>query len=189
MPPDNAFNPKPRRSANHRADSACHVPGSTARFGLTRVPGIMPNFIALLVTALLLAMPGSALACTILPDEPARIFQGSDSIVLAEPVEISTNPEEAGRYQNVHSYQQTVVWKVVKAWKGTSSAGERFATTARISTGDPCSAWDVIRDYQPRILRSVADGSFQLYHADPLSWAAPQLDALREEHDPSGERP
>ena len=34
-PPNNAFKPKPLRSTNHMAGKACHVAGSTARFGLT----------------------------------------------------------------------------------------------------------------------------------------------------------
>jgi len=37
--PNNAFKPKPLRSTNHMADTACHVAGSTARLGLTWVLG------------------------------------------------------------------------------------------------------------------------------------------------------
>ena len=34
-PPNNSFKPKPLRSTKHMAGKACHVFGSTARFGLT----------------------------------------------------------------------------------------------------------------------------------------------------------
>ena len=33
--PNNAFKPKPLRSTKHRAEKACPMFGSTARFGLT----------------------------------------------------------------------------------------------------------------------------------------------------------
>ena len=35
MAPNNAFKPKPLRSTKHMAEKACHVFGSTTRFGLT----------------------------------------------------------------------------------------------------------------------------------------------------------
>ena len=143
----------------------------------------MPNIIAPLVTALLLATSKSALACSIFPEEPALIFKNSDAVVLAEPLEISPRPEEIEWPKEDYSYQQTVIWRIVKVWKGNFTIGETFATTSRIGASDPCSGWDVIRDHQPNILRSVAGSSFQLYYAAPVTWAAPQLDALKEDHD------
>src|SRR5690606_1441972 len=41
MAPNNAFKPKPLRSANHMAGRACHVLRSTTRFGLTWVLGLV----------------------------------------------------------------------------------------------------------------------------------------------------
>ena len=35
LSPNNAFKPKPLRSTKHMAEKACHVFGSTTRFGLT----------------------------------------------------------------------------------------------------------------------------------------------------------
>ncbi|TWT22408.1 hypothetical protein FQY83_05095 [Luteimonas marina] len=142
----------------------------------------MPNLIAPLVTALLLAVSKPALACSIFPEDPARIFKDSDSVVLAEPLEISPGAEEIERPKENYSYQQTVTWQVIKVWKGNFTIGETFATTSWISTSDPCSGWNVVRDHQPQILRSVADSSFQLYYAAPVAWASPQLDALKEDH-------
>lgn len=40
MRPDNAFKPKPLRSAKYLANTARHVPGSTMRLGLTRALGV-----------------------------------------------------------------------------------------------------------------------------------------------------
>src|SRR3546814_20394448 len=39
--PNNAFKPKPLRSANHMAGKDCHVLRSTARLGLTSVLGLL----------------------------------------------------------------------------------------------------------------------------------------------------
>src|SRR5690606_3936475 len=149
----------------------------------------MPNFIALLFTALLLATSGSVLACSIFPNEPAYVLESSESVVLAEPLEISPSPEEIGGYKGNFSYLQTVTWRIVKVWKGSFASGETVSTTARISTSEPCSGWDAVLDYQPKILHSAAHHSFRLYYAATVDWAAPQLDALRKEHDKFGERP
>ena len=143
----------------------------------------MSNFISLLATALLLSTPNLALACSIFPAEPREVFETSDSLVLAHPTEISPTPEEAKQLQWHYSYQQIVTWKVDKSWKGSLTDGETFVTEWRINSRDPCSGWGLIRDYQPKILRSVAGSSFQLYIAAPVDWAAPQLDALKEAHD------
>ena len=153
------------------------------RAGLTQALGVMPKITVPLVTALFLAASKSTLACSIIPEEPASIFRKSDSVVLAEPLEISPRPEEVERPKESYSYQQTVTWRVVRVWKGNSRIGETFATTARISASDPCSGWDVIHDHQPRIFLSVAESSFQLYYAVSAAAAAPQLDALKEAHD------
>ena len=39
--PNNAFKPKPLRSTKYMAEKACHVFGSTTRFGLTQALGLM----------------------------------------------------------------------------------------------------------------------------------------------------
>ena len=117
------------------------------------------------------------------------MLESSESVVLAKPLEISPSPEEIGGYKGNFSYLQTVTWRIVKVWKGSFASGETVSTTARISTSEPCSGWDAVLDYQPKILHSAADHSFRLYYAATVDWAAPQLDALRKEHDKFGERP
>src|SRR3546814_9173269 len=45
--PNNAFKPKPLRSAKHMAGTACHVLRSTTRLGLTSVLGVFPTIMAI----------------------------------------------------------------------------------------------------------------------------------------------
>ena len=49
--PNNAFKPKPLRSANHMAGTACHVLRSTTRLGLTWVLGLVSRTVGAKVQA------------------------------------------------------------------------------------------------------------------------------------------
>jgi len=141
----------------------------------------MRNLIAPLVTALLLATPNLVLACVIFPHEPSHVFKYSDSLVLAQPLEISPAPDEAGRLKGESSYQQTVTWRVLKTWKGSLAEGDTFRTELKISRSDPCSGWGVVRDYEAKILHSMEGSSLELYYAVHVDSVAPQLDALKKD--------
>ena len=43
VPPNNSFKPKPLRYTKGMAGKACHVFGSTTRFGLTQALGLRPR--------------------------------------------------------------------------------------------------------------------------------------------------
>src|SRR5690606_15838213 len=61
-PPNNAFKPKPLRSAQHMAGTACHVLCSTTRLGLTWVLGLVSRTaVAVVLGSLKPAASGIAL--------------------------------------------------------------------------------------------------------------------------------
>ena len=65
MAPNNAFKPKPLRSANHMAGRACHVLHSTTRFGLTWVLALMAEDYVLFAGILAGSMAAWLLPCVV----------------------------------------------------------------------------------------------------------------------------
>jgi len=83
----------------------------------------MSKIIALIVLFLL---PSVALACSCSGAPTEERFAGASAVVIAEATAVSTRtmintPER-------HVERQTVLWTVLKAWKGSYSAGETFTT-------------------------------------------------------------
>ncbi len=147
----------------------------------------MQTFIAVLVTAILLATPKLAVACTLFPDDPSTVFRNYDSIFLAHPLEISPSPDEIEQLKENVSYQQTVTWHVIRSWKGRFTDGDTFVTVRKIDRSDPCSGWGVTRGYEPKIFHSLVDSSPHAYDAFPVDIAILQLNALKEEYERTGE--
>ena len=63
--PNNAFKPKPLRSANHMAGKACHVLCSTARLGLTLALALMAEDYVLFAGILAGSMAAWLLPCVV----------------------------------------------------------------------------------------------------------------------------
>ena len=103
----------------------------------------MPKFIASLAATLLLTLSGPAHACAIVPASPEEIFGDYRSVFLARPLAMSPSPEEIERLAKNAPYQQTVIWQVVRVWKGDHRAGDTFVTTGGFDSSQSCSGWGV----------------------------------------------
>ena len=146
----------------------------------------MPKFIASLLTAVLLTTSKLVLACSLFPEEPSVVFNYSESLVLAEPIEISPDPKDIGKVEGHYFFEQTVTWRVLKVWKGSLRDGETFVTTSKYDTMSPCSGWGIIHRYSPNILHSSADSSLGLYIAAHIDTAVPVFNTLKDEAEGAG---
>jgi len=175
------------RSSRRRFMASCYLSASgccrfgctSLRRGLTQVLGAMRTTIAMLVTAALLMTTQRAAACTIFwDDRPDTIFQKSDSVFLAYPLKISPDPDEIQQLRPDAFFQQTVIWRVVRSWKGNLSAGDTVVTVRSIDRMDACSGWSVTTRYDPRILYSSGDASPAVIQGLSLEDATLQLNRL-----------
>jgi len=139
----------------------------------------MSYFLALGLIALLLGAPSSAHACSLLPPDAEATFERSDSVVLARPIEITPEPSEARKDDGEDFYKQNVTWLVLYIWKGGFTQEDRFVTTNVIRTHDPCAGWDVIRDYQPRLVYLSGESPFASYYSIELAGAFQFLRSLQ----------
>ena len=139
----------------------------------------MRNIIAMLVTATLLIATQRAVACTIFwDDRPDTILQNSDSVFLAYPLKISPDPDELRQLKPDAFFQQTVIWRVVRSWKGNLSSGDTVVTVRSIDRKDACSGWSVTTRYDPRILYSSGSAPPAIIQGLSLEDATLQLDRL-----------
>ena len=139
----------------------------------------MPKLIASLATTVLLTLSGATQACTIFPDSPEEIFKKYGSVLLARPLAMSPSPEEIERLPTNAPYQQTVIWQVVRAWKGDHKAGDTFVDIGRFDPTNSCSGWVITLNYEPQIFSLVAGSTFHQHHALAAARAALEFDALK----------
>lgn len=139
----------------------------------------MPKFIGSVATTLLLTLSGPTQACALFPGSPEEIYKHNDSVILARPLAMSPRAEEVERLTTNVPYQQTVIWQVVRVWKGDHRAGDTFVATGGFDASDPCSGWGVTRSYEPRLFYSVAGSTLQQYHGVSVARTAPRFDALK----------
>ena len=140
----------------------------------------MPSFLAVRSALLLLITPTYVHACSLLPPDAEEAFTRSDYVVLARPIEITPEPSGTGKENGEESYSQNVTWQVLYRWKGSFKQDDRFVTTNVIHRRDPCAGWDVIRDYQPRLVYSSGESPFASYYSIELSGALQFLRSLQE---------
>lgn len=139
----------------------------------------MPKFAVLLATALLLTLSSAAQACALIPDSPEEIFENYGSVFLARPLAMSPSPEEIERLPTSAPYQQTVIWQVVRVWKGEHRVGDTFVQTGRFDSRDPCSGWGITWGDEPQIFSLVSESTFSQHYGLPAAQAALQFDALK----------
>ena len=139
----------------------------------------MPKFIVSLVTSVLVTLSAAAQACALIPDSPEEIFKNYGSIFLARPLAMSPSPEEIERLPTKEPYQQTVIWQVVRVWKGDHKPGDTFVRFGRFDSRDPCSGWGITRTYEPQIFSLVAESMVHQHHGLGATHAAVQFDALK----------
>lgn len=140
----------------------------------------MPKFQAVGWVLLLLSTPACVHACSLIPPDAEEVFTRSDSVVLARPIDITPTPSETRKDGDEESYSQNVTWQVLYRWKGSFTQDDRFVTTNMIHRRDPCAGWDVIRDYQPRLVYSSGESPFASYYSIELSGALQFLRLLQE---------
>ena len=141
----------------------------------------MTKLIISLATTLLLTLSGPAQACTIFPASPEEIFKNYGSLFLARPLAMSPSPEEIERLPTNAPYQQTVIWQVVRVWKGDHRAGDTFVATGGFDSSEPCSGWGITWSYDPQIFSLVAGSTFHQHYGLSAVHAAPQFDALKQD--------
>ena len=139
----------------------------------------MPKFTVFLVTTVLLTLSGAAQACSLIPGSPEEIFKNYGSIFLARPLAMSPSPQEIKRLSTSAPYQQTVIWQVVRVWKGDHKTGDTFVQLGRFDSRDPCSGWGITLSYEPQIFSLLAESTFHQHYGLGAAHAAPQFDALK----------
>lgn len=138
----------------------------------------MRKFLVASAIALSVMLSGATQACVLFPDSPEEIFRNYASVFLARPLSISPDAEEIARLPTGAPYRQTVIWQVVKVWKGDLSAGETFLDTQLYAPGEPCSGTGIFWSDEAQIF-SLVDGSQWYRHSGlPASRAAQDFDAL-----------
>ena len=137
----------------------------------------MTKIIVSFVTTLLLALAGTAQACAVIPDSPADIFKKYESLFLARPLAMSPSPEEIERMPTGTSYQQTVIWQVVKVWKGVHKSGDTFVQVGRFHPG-PCSGWAITLGYEPQVFSLVGESVTHQHYGIGAAGAEREFDAL-----------
>ena len=91
----------------------------------------------LAIMLVLTIAPLGAIACSYssayTPPNPKRIFNNSTNVVIAYPIGISNIPREANNPTYEGTFRQTVLWKVVVAWKGKYQPGAQFTTRKKLT--------------------------------------------------------
>lgn len=88
------------------------------------------------VFALLVTIGPSAEACSIMPPSARSLYPVADVVALARPLLIS---QRKVQWKGKEVEQQTIVWRVLMAWKGPLGHGERFITRMRYGL-DECTS-------------------------------------------------
>ena len=141
----------------------------------------MPRFIVYLVSTLLLTLPGLTQACALISPTPAEIFKNYGSVFVARPLAMSPAPEEIARLPTNAPYQQTVIWKIERVWKGDQKAGETFVTTRRFEQRVPCSGWGVTNSYDAQVFSLEAGNKFHQHYGLPAAPVVLEFDTLQQD--------
>ena len=140
-------------------------------------------------------MTTEVFACTLLmtadPYDPAALqefeykMKASAIVVLARPVEFKRTPlpPEGEHLSLRHPYQQTIDWRVLYSWKG-SSPGDTFQTTTTIDPGDPCVGHSIIRSHDPRVIFAIGSTPHEAYWSAEVMGAERELLYLQEKFNP-----
>ena len=105
----------------------------------------------LLVLLVLLAASPAAEACSQIVFPPDYELERRDVVVLARPIASSYRPRTAANMRYTGEFRETVLWQVLKSWKGSWKTGNTF-TTRRTFEPSACSYEIRLSDREPKIL-------------------------------------
>jgi hypothetical protein len=104
----------------------------------------------LLLLMVLLAASPAAEACSQIVFPPDHELTQRDVVMLARPLAASYRPQEAANMRYTGEFRETVLWRVLKSWKGPWKAGNTF-TTRRTFEPSPCSYEIRLSDREPKV--------------------------------------
>jgi hypothetical protein len=104
-----------------------------------------------ILLAVLLAASQSAHACSQIVFPPGYELAHRDVVVLARPLAASFRPKESANLRYTAEFRETVLWRVLKSWKGPWKTGDTF-TTRRTFEASRCSYVIRLSDRAPKIV-------------------------------------
>lgn len=116
-----------------------------------------------LFSAVLLAAPWSAIACSYWTPTPEQSAQGMENAVIAYPIGISNVPGQGADASFRGEFRQTIKWVVLVKWRGSHPLGKIFTTREHIDQSGMCGRQGIF-DAKPRLL--LFNGSEPYRHYD-----------------------
>src|SRR5690606_22854484 len=99
----------------------------------------------------LILFPRPALGCIQPNPSPEEKFNAHQVVVLAHPVGVLNEPEDATVPSFIGPFQQSIRWRVLVSWKGPFGVGDIVLTRASYNAGGPCGS-GAVYTREPRLL-------------------------------------